>query len=183
MHTQHHPALGIFAAAITLAAVTEGVQGQTSRVIPAQAAEETPVVEWVEISIHMPDGRVIVTKEKRFPSRSQIFARTGRLPIISIASSQSAGPESGNLTETAGASQTAVLAEGSVDGGVESGEEPMSFVEAAPAQSSTDGQSGSVASAGSGLTGIIQDDEAAVASPAAAPASTGAVRSFRKSSS
>lgn len=48
------------------------------------------VIEWVEISIHMPDGRVIKTTEPRYPSRSRVHITTGKLPPFKRSSDASA---------------------------------------------------------------------------------------------
>ncbi|MBO6513775.1 MAG: hypothetical protein JJ974_07420 [Phycisphaerales bacterium] len=69
----------------------EGVQGN---------AESKPVseiaFEWVEITIHMPDGRVIHTKERRYPSRSRVYQLTGKLPVVRRGSAAPAASPSGS---------------------------------------------------------------------------------------
>ena len=62
-----------------------------------QVIDDTQPIEWVTISIHMPDGRVIETVEHRYPSRSRVHIKTGEIPAFKPAAqapSDSAAAES-----------------------------------------------------------------------------------------
>lgn len=74
--------------------------------------------EWVDISIHMPDGRVIHTKERRYPSRSRVYQLTGKLPMVNRSAG---GPSGGSGTAGAGDELMGVLIEGDAETGAESG--------------------------------------------------------------
>ncbi len=94
--------------AIALAGIAAGVAHAEERVEQSVAAEAAAVevveteetiseraYEWVDISIHMPDGRVIHTKERRYPSRSRVYQLTGKLPMVKRgAGGPSGGPGS-----------------------------------------------------------------------------------------
>lgn len=71
-------------AAIMIAAIA-GTASASSGPIPLG-----DVIEWVEISIHMPDGRVIKTTEPKYPSRSRVHITTGMLPPFKRSSDASA---------------------------------------------------------------------------------------------
>lgn len=70
----------------------EVVSAEAVGVVDRDAKISAEAFEWVDISIHMPDGRVIHTKERRYPSRSRVYQLTGRLPMIKRDGAGSAGP-------------------------------------------------------------------------------------------
>jgi hypothetical protein len=122
------------------------------------------VVEWVEISIHMPDGRVIKTQEPRYPSRSRVHIKTGKLPPFkAVQSSGTDGVDEPTIVELANEG------DGNPNGGIESG--------------------GDVVDLASGLSDELTVDVAdvnetavVIAEPIEEPVSSGAVRQFKKSS-
>jgi hypothetical protein len=136
-------------AAILIATIT-GTASASSGPIPLG-----DVIEWVEISIHMPDGRVIKTSEPRYPSRSRVHITTGELPPFK--------------RSDGGAAQG-----GDFEMGVELVEDPNDLIEelAPEALDSTGSDEGVVEQA------IEVSDE----NQESAEAPSGAVRQFKKSS-
>lgn len=119
-------------AAIALAGFAAGVAhaeervGQTTEAVEtveiSTAATEVAIseraYEWVDISIHMPDGRVIHTKERRYPSRSRVFQLTGKLPMVKRGAG---GPSGGSGIAGSGDELMSVMVEGDAETGAESG--------------------------------------------------------------
>ncbi len=67
---------------IPLIAATTLIALSGSAIAANQIIDDTLPVEWVTISIHMPDGRVIETVEQRYPSRSRVHLKTGVIPAF-----------------------------------------------------------------------------------------------------
>ncbi len=129
------------------------------------------VVEWVEISIHMPDGRVIKTKEPRYPSRSRVYITTGELPPFkAVSPSGSSGVDEPTIVELASEGDVGELG---LELGVDS------------AGDGTVVAAGDGAVEASGLTEAVEVAEVSEAVVSAEaieePASSGAVRQFKKS--
>ncbi len=78
--TKHIPLI----AATTLTALSG------SAIAANQVIDDTVPVEMVTILIHMPDGRVIETQERRYPSRSLVYIKTGKIPAFKSIGSASA---------------------------------------------------------------------------------------------
>ena len=57
-----------------------GLVGSSLAGLPSEPEDEP--IEWVEIEIHMADGRVIKRLEHRYPSRSRVYLSTGKLPAF-----------------------------------------------------------------------------------------------------
>lgn len=70
----------------------EVVATESVKLADRDAKISAAAFEWVDISIHMPDGRVIHSKERRYPSRSRVYQLTGRLPMIKRGGAGSSGP-------------------------------------------------------------------------------------------
>ncbi len=127
------------------------------------------VVEWVEISIHMPDGRVIKTTEPRYPSRSRVYITTGELPPFkAVSPSGPSGVDEPTIVELA--------SEGDV------GELDLELGIDTAVDAAVD-ETGDEAVEASGVTEVAEVSEAVVSAEAIEEStSSGAVRQFKKSS-
>lgn len=135
-----------------------------------RAAPDDQVIEWVEISVHMPDGRVIKMTEPRYPSRSRVLITTGKLPPFKPAGSASEpGSDIQSADEPAGdsAGLTVELEPQTTDAATTDGQ-------AAAAQAGTPAQEGEEP-----VSGFASQDTESVAQVAVE--SNAAVRQFTKS--
>jgi len=171
-------------------AVVVGIAGAAIGAPPTEAERGTEIepIEWVEISIHMPDGRVIKTKEHRFPSRSRVLMLTGKLPMLNRGSldasdgtSQGADGEGALVSSEVDDTGVPMLG-GDTEGAAELGEGDSAGIgalaSAPPAMGSSSG--GSVGA--SSTTSTSSGSSASLSSSSGSGGGGGAVRSFKKSS-
>ncbi len=186
---------GLAIGAPSKGAPSKGAASRGSAEWEVEKGVEIEPIEWVEISIHMPDGRVIKSREHRFPSRSRVLMLTGKLPVLKRGGGQvdDAGVEgsaTGQAEVSTDVDDTGVAGEAMEgDGGESLG--GLGAV-ASAASGSTAGSAGSVGSVGSVGSSATGSSSSSTSSSSGSSGSsseasgagggTGAVRSFKKSS-
>lgn len=110
-------AVGIANAEERVEQVNEANEAVETTTAETEATVSERAYEWVDIAIHMPDGRVIHTKERRYPSRSRVYQLTGKLPMVKRGAG---GPSGGSGTAGDGDELMGVLVEGDAETDVES---------------------------------------------------------------
>lgn len=129
-----------------------------------RAAPDDHVIEWVEISIHMPDGRVIKMKEPRYPSRSRVLITTGKLPPFKpVGSSSEPGSDIQSADEPAGdsASLTVELEPQTIDTTATDGQNAAAQ-SGTPAQESEEPASGFASQETESVAQVAVESNAAV---------------------